>query len=82
MEAFIGGVLVGLVIGVVGRPLLAAWLWTRERSRVSRVADARFAHDGSSRAEILPESRNGPWHPTSAGEIPSTPRRPPHPRSG
>jgi hypothetical protein len=80
MEGFTGGLLVGLGIGVIVRPLLAAWLWTRERSRVSRAADASSVRGRSFRAEILPGSHNGALQANgvhSDGSAGVRPRRPP-----
>jgi hypothetical protein len=39
MSGFAVGLLVGVAIGLLARPLLSAWLWTRERERVSREAE-------------------------------------------
>ena len=43
--------LTGLAIGLVARSVLTAWLWSRERARVSREADKRLG--GESRGRIV-----------------------------
>ena len=76
MDGFIGGLFVGLGIGVIGPRLLEAWLWTRERSRVSRAADQITGRPRSLHAEVPSGSGNGKPHRSRVYDDHFTLRRP------